>query len=87
MPSKDDFTAAVLAQIERADKQGRPHCEINAGELHRTLGGYPSLTKHQMLSACAAMREAMTQRDEVVFEPSAGADASVTIRYLLPRTG
>jgi hypothetical protein len=41
MPSADDFRRELTAQIERAAKQGRPHIEINAGELHLVVGGYP----------------------------------------------
>jgi hypothetical protein len=39
MPSTDQFRAELIAQIDRAAKQGRPHVEINAGKLHRKLGG------------------------------------------------
>jgi hypothetical protein len=39
MPSTVDFRTELAAQIARAAKQGRPHIEINAGELHRTVGG------------------------------------------------
>lgn len=85
MPTMDDFRVEVIAQIGRAGKQGRPHVEINAGELHRTLGGYPSATGHRMPMACNAMRESKTEADEVIFEPNAGDGASLTIRYKLPR--
>ena len=34
-----DFRRELLAQISRAAKQGRPHIEINAGELHRVSVG------------------------------------------------
>lgn len=84
MPTADDFRREVLEQIARAQKQGRPHVEVNAGELHRLLGGYPG-TSHRMPMCCGAMRERMSQADEIVFEPSAGAGASLTIRYRLPR--
>ena len=41
MPKAEDFREELQAQIQRAHKQGRPHIEVNAGELHRKLGGYP----------------------------------------------
>ena len=84
MLSTDDFREEALAQIGRAAKQGRPHAEINAGELHRTLGGYPG-TDHRMPMACEALRALKTSRDETVFEPPSGNGAALTIRYALPR--
>jgi len=38
--NRDTVAAELDAQIKRARAQGRPHVEINAGELHRLLGGY-----------------------------------------------
>lgn len=84
MPTMDDFKVEVQAQIDRATKQGRPHAEINAGELHRTVGGYPG-TDHRMPLACEAMRAIQTSRDETVFAPPSGNGAALTIRYVLPR--
>jgi hypothetical protein len=83
MPTTDEFRSEIRAQISRAEKQGRPHAEINSGELHRLLGGYPG--SHQMPTCCAAMRREMTSLDSEVFAPSEGNGASLTIRYLLPR--
>ena len=34
-PSKHDFLIELDAQIARAAAQGRPHLEVNAGEVHR----------------------------------------------------
>lgn len=42
MPSTDDFRQELAAMIKRAAQQGRTHVEVNAGELHRMLGGYPA---------------------------------------------
>ena len=84
MPTIDDFQTELLAQIDRARKQGRPHAEINAGELHRALGGYPTKNAkdHSMPTCCNAMRkESERRRAEVVYEPSKGKGASLTIRY------
>ena len=88
MPSKNDFRAELQAQIDRARRQGRPHVEINAGELHRAVGGYPSGDgkHHAMPACCSAMREELTRgKAEVVFETPSGQAASLTIRYFLPR--
>jgi hypothetical protein len=83
MPTVSDFAAEVRAQIGRAKRQGRPHVEINAGELHRLLGGYPAQGQHSMPSCCGAMRDAMRPEDIVVFETDSGFSASLTIRYQL----
>ena len=56
MPTTDEFRAELRSQINRAKRQGRPHAEINAGELHRTLGDYPG-GPHAMPPCCAVMRE------------------------------
>jgi hypothetical protein len=54
MPSAEDFQAELRAQIDRASKQGRPHIEVNAGELHGAVGGYPG-PSHRMPQCCNAM--------------------------------
>lgn len=88
MPTTDDFRSEVQAQIERAQKQCRPHIEINAGELHRTLGGYPPKAgaSHAMPSCCGAMRDEYdSKRDIIVHETDSGHAPALTIRYMLPR--
>ncbi len=85
MPSSEDFHAELVARLDRAARQGRPHAEINAGELHRSLGGYPGVD-HAMPSCCNVMRrEFDLARDELIYEPVGGQGASLTIRYALPR--
>jgi len=71
-----------------ASNQKRPHVEINAGELHRAVGGYPPKTgqSHSMPSCCEVMRdEAKRGNAEVVFETESGKAPALTIRYYLPR--
>lgn len=80
-----DFSKELQAQIGRAERQGRPHVEINAGELHRVIGGYPNGGAHQMPSCCEALLAAKRAGDLVVFQPPEGKGASLTIRYILPR--
>jgi 5-methylcytosine-specific restriction protein A len=84
MPSIEQFREEARAQIARAKRQGRLHVEINAGELHRTLGGYPG-PSHSMPSCCQAMRdEYEIARDVVVYETNSGNGAAFTIRYQFP---
>jgi len=83
MASMKDFRDELEAQIARAARQGRPHVEINAGELHRVVS--PTESRHPM--ACAAMRQMQRADDEVIKSPPAGDGPSLTIRYVLPRPG
>jgi hypothetical protein len=87
MTITEAFRSELNAQIDRATKQGRPHIEINAGEIHRIVGGYPSQESgHNMPSCCNVMREEMkTGNTEVIHETESGNSASLTIRYHLPR--
>lgn len=84
VPDRGTFAAAIEDAITRAQEQGRAHIEINAGELHRAVGGYPGAS-HRMPVCCAALRSLMDARDVVVFQPPAGDGASFTVRYQLPR--
>jgi 5-methylcytosine-specific restriction protein A len=88
MATIDEFRNELFQQIARAAKQGRPHVEINAGELHRVVGGYPRKpgSDHSMPQCCDAMRaEWKKGAAEIVYETESGRSASLTIRYYLPR--
>ena len=84
MPTKDDFREELRARLRRATARGAKEIVINAGELHRALGGYPG-QGHQMPSCCDAMHEAQRGTDEELASPPSGRGASLTIRYGLPR--
>jgi hypothetical protein len=87
MPNADDFRAELRRQIERALRQKRPHIEVNAGELHRAVGGYPpkrGQPHHAMASCCNIMRAEMARwKSEVVYETASGHAPALTIRYYL----
>ena len=83
MAQMDDCRKVVLAQIRRAGNQGRPHVEINAGELRRAV--YLDAPTNRPPMACSAMRESKTKSDEVIFEPPAWDGASFTVRYNFPK--
>ena len=88
MPTTDEFRDELRLQINRAQQQGRSHIEINAGELHRTLGGYPPKAGgfHAMPSCCAAMRNELGRdKADIIYETDSGNAPSLTIRYYLPR--
>jgi 5-methylcytosine-specific restriction protein A len=87
MPTTEQFRAELAAQISRAGKQGRPHVEIDAGELHRVVGGYPPQdgTSHAMPSCCNVMHEELKRGNaEIVHETGSGHAPALTIRYHLP---
>jgi hypothetical protein len=81
----DDFRSELLAIIDRAQRQGRPHVEVNAGELHRVIGGYPDAAAHRMPVCCEVMLGEMKAADMIIFQPPGGKGASLTVRYLVPR--
>jgi hypothetical protein len=84
MPIKDEFETELHARFRRAVERGADSVEVNSGELHRSLGGYPS-PNHQMPTCCTVMHNACRASDEIVATPPSGKGASLTIRYQLPR--
>lgn len=84
MPTKDEFTTELRARFRRAQERDAEFIDINSGELHRALGGYPA-AKHQMPSCCKAMHEEFGAKDEILATPPSGHGASLTVRYRLPR--
>jgi 5-methylcytosine-specific restriction protein A len=79
-----DFLAEIEAQVMRAQKRGAAHIEINSGELHRKIGGYPG-AGHRMPLCCDAMYFVQSYGDTIISSPRRGKGASLTIRYKLPR--
>jgi 5-methylcytosine-specific restriction protein A len=59
---------------------------VIAGDLHRSVGGYPG-HNHRMVCCCNAMRSMMTEMgDRILAEPPSGNGANLIIEYQLPRT-
>ena len=79
-PDSSDFQAALDKRFARAWRSGVTQLEVNAGELHREVGGYPQ-SNHRMATCCQVMRANMQASDEVVEEPPGGAGASLVVRY------
>jgi hypothetical protein len=84
MPTVQEFRGALKAQFERAEKAGRSEIDINSGELHRAVGGYPS-ADHRMPVCCGVMEFEMRAGDTIISAPPSKRGASLTIRYKLPR--
>jgi hypothetical protein len=82
MVSIDYFREGLLAQMDRVSRSGFLDILINAGELHRSLGGYPGSSRG-MPSCCDAMQAEIKSGDILLLERGNGA--GMTVRYLLPR--
>jgi hypothetical protein len=80
----EEFRSALTRKLRLAELGGKLHVEINAGDLHRKVGGYPG-PNHRMSACCDAMYQAQREGDQIVARPPRGKGASLTIRYRLPR--
>jgi len=84
MPTAGDFRVTLRAQMQGAEDAFQTTVEINSGQLHREVGGYPR-QNHRMPMCCAVMMSEMSAGDAVLHEPPKKQGASLTIRYNLPR--
>lgn len=84
MPTIDQFREELGNQLSRAELSGAGSVEINSGQLHRDVGGYPG-PKHAMPSCCDAMMDAKRTGDIIISQPPKGKGATLTIRFKLPR--
>jgi hypothetical protein len=85
VPTKDQFRNEIRTQLRGAELRGVAYLELNSGQIHRKLGGYPGGGNHQMRPCCEAMYDEKQAGDTVLSSPKKGYGASVTIRYTLPR--
>ena len=76
------FEDEIIKLKEQARRLNLTNIEINSGELHRKLGGYPG-KNHRMPVCCHAMRKMMREGDVIISQPPKGNGASLTIRYFL----
>jgi 5-methylcytosine-specific restriction protein A len=79
-----DFHTPLQEIFFSGEKRGLSKIAVNAGDLHRQVGGYPG-HNHRMPMCCAAMRSAMRNGDKIIQSPPKGDGASFTIEYQLPR--
>ncbi|PKL62234.1 MAG: hypothetical protein CVV31_07175 [Methanomicrobiales archaeon HGW-Methanomicrobiales-2] len=82
----NNFRQELADLFSNAQGAGRTSIEVNSGELHRSLGGYPG-PNHRMPVCCDVMYQEMRDGDRILNAPEKGKGASLTIRYKLPRTG
>jgi|SRR5271155_3852691 len=82
MPTASEFREQLFATFRIAEQKSLPSIVVKAGDLHRTVGGYPNrkTSTHRTPSCCDVMRSAMREGDAVVSEPQKGQGATLTIR-------
>src|SRR5450759_1509888 len=59
--------------------------DVTSGDLHRLVGGYPG-KHHNLPTCCNVMTSAMQSGDTILAKPPKGRGATLTIRYVLPRS-
>lgn len=84
MADASAFRAALRSVLKEARDRGLASVDVNAGCLHRRVGGYPG-PNHRMPACCSVMRAEMGKNDRIIAAPLKGNGASLTIRYVLPR--
>lgn len=83
-PDSNDFREELFNIFEEAQQIGRQYIDVNSGDLHRRVGGYPG-RDHRMPLCCEVMKRSMKKGDFILEQPPKGKGASLTIRYNLPR--
>jgi hypothetical protein len=83
-PRKQDFEVELHHQFAQARRFGKSYVNVNSGDLHRSVGGYPRRA-HRMSLCCRVMYRAMDAWDLILFTPPEEVGGSVTIRFALPR--
>lgn len=68
------------AIVGRVDSMVGSYIDVNAGSIHREVGGYPG-NGHRMPVCCAVMRRMMNGDDAIIASPPRGNGASLTVRY------
>jgi hypothetical protein len=81
-PSAAAFEQEMGERMARARRDSKKPLIVNAGELHRSIGGYPG-PGNRMPICCRVMRKYMSAGDRIVAAPPRGDGASLTICYEL----
>ena len=82
MATEQDFRTEVRGLMRGAQTASASFVDINSGQVHRAVGGYPG-PNHHLPVCCQVMKADIRTGDEVL--PPNGQGASLTIRYKLPR--
>lgn len=83
-PTMDDFREELKAYFMWGKLQQMSSIVIKAGDLHRSVGGYPT-PFNRMTMCCNAMYQEQSSGDQIVERPNKGYGATLAIKYQLPR--
>jgi hypothetical protein len=83
-PSLKDFQLEIMRLQKEAESKHVEYIDIQSGDLHSHIGGYPG-QNHRMPVCCQAMRQEMKDYDTILMQPPKGGGANLVIRYKLPR--
>ncbi|MEX0964419.1 MAG: hypothetical protein WDZ52_10330 [Pseudohongiellaceae bacterium] len=81
----EEFKSTLKEIFSISEGLGLIAIDVNSGNLHRRVGGYPGGGDHRMPICCDVMYAEMGPMDAVIKKPDSGKGASVVIRYALPR--
>lgn len=84
LPDSYDFKIELYKIFKDSQEGENPYLDVNAGDLHRKMGGDPG-KNHRMPLCCDVMKKNMKTGDKILEQPPKGKGASLTIRYRLPR--
>jgi hypothetical protein len=79
-PTAWEFQNRLAAILNHARKSGQSYVDVESGNLHKEVGGYPN-PNHRMPVCCEVMRSMMRVGDSVLKEPTSGQGATLIIRY------
>jgi hypothetical protein len=85
MGSLTHFQQKLLTQFALAEKRRAKNIVINAGEMCRRAHGYRD-SKELLRRCCEAMKEEVKTGDIILSDLDGSKDASLLIRYQLPRS-
>lgn len=68
----------ILQKLEAAEREGEPHLDITAGQLHKELN-----LKNAVPMVCNAIRACMKQGDYVLFRSPSGYSSTLKVRYII----
>lgn len=84
LPNTAMFREELHRRLREATRQGRAFLDVNAGELHKALGGGYG-RDGRLVPCCNVMHEVVKAQDEVLESSPSGLTTRLTIRYRLPR--
>src|SRR5690242_512641 len=77
--TEQDFRTHIRGLMRDAQTAGATFVDINSGQVHRAIGGYPG-PDHRMPICSQVMKTDMRPGDAILSSPPKGQGASLTIR-------